>query len=419
MKIRNKRILIYLTGKADSPFFYSEIEDLIQAFDKVYVITYKDNPDTIKYIENKYHIKIFLVKVGIKSLFYFPVAARALVYSDISDELHYINKEYSGKSKILCMGYALYYIIFALGVRKKLKPILKENRSCDAYLYSFWMSKAAFSLAMFDYKKYSNVRTIVSRAHGYDLYEERNQIGYLPFRKFIAESLDKILFISCDGKKYFRQCIKKQNICVKDMEVIHMGVNSSNYTKKYSYKDEIVIASCSSVIKVKRLDLIIDFIQIISSKIKIRWFHIGDGILMENIKNLAEKELLDVQVQFLGNIDNKKIIGIYEKKDVDFFINMSDSEGIPVSIMEAFSAGIPVIARNVGGISEIVNDETGFLVESLDRKYLEKTAERIIQYFQDKTKYSLLSKNALAMQEQNYERKTNNLKLIKAIKGES
>lgn len=45
---------------------------------------------------------------------------------------------------------------------------------------------------------------------------------------------------------------------------------------------------------------------------------------------------------------------------------MSDSEGIPVSIMEAMSFGIPVIARNVGGMSEIVNEENGLLLENDD-----------------------------------------------------
>ena len=44
------------------------------------------------------------------------------------------------------------------------------------------------------------------------------------------------------------------------------------------------------------------------------------------------------------------------------FINLSSSEGIPVSIMEALSAGIPVVATNVGGTSEAVNSLTGFLI---------------------------------------------------------
>lgn len=418
-KRKIRKILIYLTGSADSPFFHNEIEELAQAFDKVCVITYGDDPSVAKSIEEKYKIKISIVKPGIKSLLYCPVAIWFLFHSDIRKELDYINKKYRGKAKLLCTGYALYYILFALCVSKRVKQVLEENKSCDVYLYSFWMSKAALSLAMFDYKKYPNVRKIVSRAHGYDLYEERNAANYLPFRKLIAQRLDKILFISDDGKKYFQGYLKNRDIQARDMEVIHLGVSNNSYTKEYREKDELVLASCSSVIEVKRLDLIIDFIQILSSKIKTRWIHIGDGKLMGEIKKQADRKLSDIQVLFSGKVDNKEITGIYQENDVDFFINMSDSEGIPVSIMEAFSAGIPVIARDAGGNSEIVNDSNGFLVERLDREYLEEVAEKIIHCFKNREQYSCLSRGAVRMQRENFDRETNNMKLVRAIMGVS
>lgn len=414
-KRENRKLLVYLTGSADSPFFHNEIEDLTRAFDKVYVMTYGDDSDTVKCIENKYNIKISIVKLGIKSLIYCPIVIWSLFSPDIRDELDYINRKYHGWRKILCTGYALYYILFALCVKEKLKQILTENKSCDVYLYSFWMSKATSSLTMFDYKEYPNVRNIVSRAHRYDLYEERNVAKYLPFRKLLAERLDKILFISEDGKNYFQKYLESRNLPANEMDVIRLGVNNGSYVKQYKEKDEMVIASCSNVIQVKRLDFIIDFIQIISSKTNVRWLHIGDGNLMGEIKGLAMQKLLDVRIQFLGKVDNRKIVEIYREEDVDFFINMSDSEGIPVSIMEAFSSGIPVIARDVGGNSEIVNDSNGFLVESLDGEYLEDIAEKVVGCFKSGEKYSSLSRKAVNMQRENFNREVNNLKLIKAI----
>ena len=50
------------------------------------------------------------------------------------------------------------------------------------------------------------------------------------------------------------------------------------------------------------------------------------------------------------------------KVPVDVLINTSSSEGLPVSIMEAMSFGIPIIATNVGGTSELVTDKTGILI---------------------------------------------------------
>ena len=71
------------------------------------------------------------------------------------------------------------------------------------------------------------------------------------------------------------------------------------------------------------------------------------------------KEHENIQVHFAGSLPNSKVLEFYESNPVDLFINVSSSEGIPVSIMEAASRGIPVIATNVGGTSEIVNETIG------------------------------------------------------------
>lgn len=65
--------------------------------------------------------------------------------------------------------------------------------------------------------------------------------------------------------------------------------------------------------------------------------------------------------------------------DFDLFVNMSLSEGIPVSIMEAISFGIPIIATNVGGNAEIVNDETGVLIPvNIDQAAFNETVSDIM-----------------------------------------
>ena len=77
-------------------------------------------------------------------------------------------------------------------------------------------------------------------------------------------------------------------------------------------------------------------------------------------------------------VSNEKILEYYSQNYVDLFINVSDNEGIPVSIMEAMSAGIPVVATDVGGTSEIVNEKNGYLIDvDFDPK---KVAEIIDKY---------------------------------------
>jgi glycosyltransferase involved in cell wall biosynthesis len=105
----------------------------------------------------------------------------------------------------------------------------------------------------------------------------------------------------------------------------------------------------------------------------------------------------------------------YRKNHVDLFINVSETEGIPVSIMEAMSFGIPCIATNVGGVNEIVNNTNGFLV----KKYFnnDHVSEFIINY----NKLDVLKKNEFRDQALNtwqslYDQQTNCDDLIKILK---
>lgn len=153
-------------------------------------------------------------------------------------------------------------------------------------------------------------------------------------------------------------------------------------------KKQVTIASCSYMIDVKRLDLIIEFIYYLQlANINITWIHIGMGPLFEKIKLQASQCLVKDSFHFLGTVDNSLVLKKYIEYDVDFFVNLSDSEGIPVSIMEAMSLGIPVIARNVGGNSEIVNSNNGYLFESSDLKENEKEIIKFVSSRIDNIEY--------------------------------
>lgn len=58
--------------------------------------------------------------------------------------------------------------------------------------------------------------------------------------------------------------------------------------KKYNKEDELRIVSCSNVVPVKRLDLIVETLQHILD-INIKWTHFGDGIMMNQIKEMSRE----------------------------------------------------------------------------------------------------------------------------------
>lgn len=93
-------------------------------------------------------------------------------------------------------------------------------------------------------------------------------------------------------------------------------------------------------------------------------------------------------VFFMGSLSNA---GAYNEY-VDLFMLPSNYEGLPVTIIEAMSFGKPIVASNVGGISEIVlNDENGYTVENIPDVF----AEKIEYILENSDLYSQFSRNAL------------------------
>ena len=83
------------------------------------------------------------------------------------------------------------------------------------------------------------------------------------------------------------------------------------------------------------------------------------------LKNYAYAELADkknITYEFKGYLDSNQIRKVYEEEKIDGFITTSSTEGgCPVTIQEAMSYGVPIIGTDVGGITEMI-DENGFLL---------------------------------------------------------
>ena len=96
----------------------------------------------------------------------------------------------------------------------------------------------------------------------------------------------------------------------------------------------------------------------------------------QKIKNNKNKKL---KIKLAGKISNSQLLEIYKNIPFDIFINVSENEGVPVSIMEAMSFGMIIIATAVGGTSEIVhNGKNGYLLPQNCSK--EQIAEKNIYH---------------------------------------
>ncbi len=95
------------------------------------------------------------------------------------------------------------------------------------------------------------------------------------------------------------------------------------------------------------------------------WHHFGAGSSPQLDAVLATP-LPGFRYKRWGMTPNEDILDFYRSTKVDLFVNLSRSEGVPVSIMEAMSFGIPSLATNVDGTSEIVVDGRSGMLCTLD-----------------------------------------------------
>lgn len=115
----------------------------------------------------------------------------------------------------------------------------------------------------------------------------------------------------------------------------------------------------------------------------------GDGSQREALKRLAAE--LDLEhVSFVGQVAPSRIAEYYDAADI--YLNGSEIDNQPLSLLEAFACGLPIVTTDAGGIPDIVSDrETGFLVPRGNYQLL---AERAIDLLNNPALAQELSQNA-------------------------
>ncbi len=285
-------------------------------------------------------------------------------------------------------------LTMSFSILKKIEELkLTENTSNEKIVfYSYWLDEKALALAMLN-SKFKEIKTI-SRAHGWDIYEERHPQNYLPFRNFILNNLDLVLPISENGRTYL---LKNNNQLEKKIVVSKLGTPKFSNLIQFEKKPIFHLLSISSFVSLKRIELIIESLNLINKEV-IHWTHIGSGPLEKDTLQFAARQLgnkKNITFSFTGQKSNTEVRNYLEKTQVDLFINLSETEGIPVSIMEAQSAGITVLATAVGGTPEIVNNENGFLV---DKTASPTEIALLIQYYLNLPEADQVQKRKLSLE---------------------
>lgn len=345
----------YPFGNASETFLETEIEVLAERFQRVYVLPshrearVRPLPPGVELVEMEWlgipsrRVRLrALASPGAASVFFSAVRSGTNRGSYLRASRFYLDNLARNALKYRMLG-----------------RFVRERGLVDAVFYDYWFENSTLALALL--RRSGSIRTAVSRTHRFDLYDECWDTGTVPFREAKAQALDAIFAVSESGGDYLRQRIPEQR---EKVSVQRLGVRDPGHACPAPADATPLVVTCARLESQKCVHLVPEALARLNRLV--RWVHFGDGPERERVEEAASRLLgggeSKVKWELRGQVDNSDVLTFYEANHVDVLLSLSSSEGLPVSMMEAQSYGIPIVARGVGGVSEIVNERTGVLL---------------------------------------------------------
>lgn len=354
----------YPYGKVAESFLDPEISHLSVVFDKIILIP-QSFPDSTEMKKRSFPENVEVENTLIQEIKHHGELSKISAVLRTTSSIYFYKEILENPSVIFNIS-SIKKLVFDLSMAYKIqKWIINHIESQDLDLsrtvfYTYWLSSTTFGISLAK-KKHPTIK-LVSRAHRNDLYSDHRREAYHPYRSELMKYLNRLFLISDHGKNYMSKRYPSFNSIYK---VSRLGVQDPNFITKPSEDHIFRIVSCSYLSPVKRIELLIKGLEELSRRKNeiFEWTHIGYGPLQSKLEELAASILpSNIKYKFAGYLSDEEFKLYYKNNCVDVFINVSASEGIPVSIMEAQSCGIPVIATAVGGSPEIVSNEVGILL---------------------------------------------------------
>ncbi len=287
-----------------------------------------------------------------------------------------------------------------------LKDLLTQK---DVVFYSYWFNEhvsRAIVLKLMGYRF-----RLITRVHLYDFEEEFNGRGYLPFRYSEWQKVDAVVPISSYAHNYLRRQFGKDR---KLKEVSRLGVSPTTSLNRGGTGSRFTIVSCSILSWYKRPQLLVEIVS--NLRISVKWVHFGGGMLEPEFLEAAKKLPANVEFEYRGQVPNAEILRFYNGNGVDLFINVSEYEGIPYSMMEAIAAGIPLVGCDVCGVPEIVMEQTGLLLPNAVKA--ETAAKKIETFLIEKSRDFDFRKQIVQFWSENYSAEVNYRSFVSQLQSE-
>lgn len=206
----------------------------------------------------------------------------------------------------------------------------------------------------------AGVPKIIHTVHGFPFHSFQPKILqkiYMNLEKFASLFCDKVVFVNNSER---RKAIAKKIVSRKKAVTIYNGIEIPYLQKRFGDDNEKVIIG--SVLRFSKQKNIINTIKVAIEVCRLnrrlQFIFVGDGELYREAKRMVKKAGMEKRILLPGwktDIENWLL-------KFDVFLLYSKWEGLPISILEAMSYGLPIIASDIEGNNELVSEENGFLV---------------------------------------------------------
>jgi glycosyltransferase involved in cell wall biosynthesis len=216
-------------------------------------------------------------------------------------------------------------------------------------------------------------KKLIHIEHDYHFYEDKPAI--LKRLSFLLKFVDSFICVSSEIVDWFTDNIP--GISSKS-HYINNGVDTERFRpdscKRSSRRNHygikpgsFVIGTCARLEPIKNIELLLNgFAEFQKNFFETTLFVIGEGSQMQNLQQQAMLLKVEEHVIFTG-IQNEvdKFLPMF-----DAYVITSHDEGMPLSVLEAMSTGLPIIATPVGALPLLINEQTGILLQGHDRSLL-------------------------------------------------
>lgn len=203
------------------------------------------------------------------------------------------------------------------------------------------------------------------------------------FNRAYSHGLTSFIAVSNATEEY----LLKEGIKQNKIKMIYNGIELPNKVTRATPSNTFTVGFVGRLAPVKNVSLLVGAVSIIKDK-DINVLIVGDGSEKESLETQVKKAYLTDTIEFMGHLEN--LSGVYGK--IDTLVCPSERETFGLAPLEAMSYGIPVIASNIDGLTEIVKDEeNGLLFESGN---VEELAKKIDKLLDDPVLWKKLSTNA-------------------------